>query len=104
YLLTDHNIRHPTPPQVRHGQGRRPPRLITSSHETGALPADPGDAPDRPIRPNVRAASQRVTAAQTGNATGKLTGESKALLPAPPPPGVSSGAVGPEGRVVIQAP
>jgi len=92
-------------PRVRRGQGRRAPVLITSSsHETGALPADTRDAPDRPIRPNVRATSQHVTGPQTGNATGRLTGESKALLPAPPPPGASSKAGGPEGRIVIQAP
>jgi len=88
----------------RRGQGRRAPLVTTSSHETGALPADTRDAPGRPIRPNVRATSQHVAGAQTGIATGKPIGESKALLPAPAPPGVSSGAVGPEGRIVIQAP
>jgi hypothetical protein len=92
----------------RRGQGRRAPLVTTSSHETGALLADTRDAPGRPIRPpirpNVRATSQHVAGAQTGIATGKPIGESKALLPAPAPPGVSSGAVGPEGRIVIQAP
>jgi len=88
----------------RRGQGRRAPLVTTSSHETGALPADTRDAPGRPIRPNVSATSQHVAGAQTGIATGKPIGESKALLPAPAPPGVSSGAVGPEGRIVIQAP
>ena len=90
---------------TRGRRGRRAPILAPSSHETGAFPADTRDAPDRPIRPNERATSQHVGGAQIGNATKKPTGEAKALLPAPaPPPGVSSGAVGPEGRVVIQAP
>jgi Transglycosylase SLT domain len=89
----------------RRGQGHRTPVFTTSSHETRALPADTRDTPDRLKRSNVRATSQHVAGAQTGNSTGKSAGEAKSLLPAPaPPPGVSPGAVGTEGRIVIQAP
>lgn len=90
-------------PRGRRGQVRRVPVVTPSSHETRVLPADTGDTPDRAIRSNVRATSEHLARAQTGNATGKSAGEAKSLLPAAAP-GVSSGAVGPEGRIVIQAP